>query len=343
MSVEGSDLLISVIIPVYNVKAYLAEALDSVLGQSYPNTEILLIDDGSTDGSGELCDAYQQKDPRVKVIHQENKGLSGARNTGLDIMKGEIVAFLDPDDAYLPDFLASMTEIMIREEAEIVECRYTVHETNGRMVPTGRERRWLSAKEGRYDRIAALRALAEDRINIPVWNKLYRRELWREVRFPEGHVYEDIDTTYRVFDLCRTVYVTDRALCLYRRHPGSISKTYTLQNIRDRNLAHSHFYAFLEANIPEVFSAGRVKRDRSLAVLIDYYARCSAETTDPALATKADVKEMILAEAERLGIGSCRLRTRAAYRMICRCPALFSMLYAAYRPLRVSIKQLSGK
>ena len=104
------DPLVSVIIPVYNVEPYLKEALDSVLDQSYQNLEIILIDDGSTDRSGKICDDYSETDDRIRVIHQENKGLSSARNKGLDLMHGELVAFLDPDDAYHPDYVSAMTK-----------------------------------------------------------------------------------------------------------------------------------------------------------------------------------------------------------------------------------------
>ena len=96
--------LVSVIIPVYNVKPYLKEALDSVVQQTYRKLEIIIVDDGSTDGSDKICDMYRQ-DTRVTVVHQENRGLSNARNTGMSMMKGDVVAFLDSDDAYYPDMI----------------------------------------------------------------------------------------------------------------------------------------------------------------------------------------------------------------------------------------------
>ena len=106
--------IVSIIIPVYNVAPYLVEALDSVVHQSYGNLEIIIIDDGSTDGSAEICDDYARRDRRIRLIHQENKGIGAARNVGLDIMNGEAVAFLDSDDAYDPDFIEAMVSAMAR-------------------------------------------------------------------------------------------------------------------------------------------------------------------------------------------------------------------------------------
>ena len=103
------DPLVSVIVPVYNVYPFLQEALDSVIGQTYTRLEILLVDDGSTDGSGEICEAYAGKDPRVRVIHQNNLGISAARNRALDTASGEILAFMDPDDSFDIRFIEELT------------------------------------------------------------------------------------------------------------------------------------------------------------------------------------------------------------------------------------------
>ncbi len=121
--------LVSIIIPVYNVAPFLRESLDSAINQTYKNLEIILVDDGSTDESGIICDEYAKLDTRIKVIHQKNQGLSAARNTGLDIMKGSIVSFLDSDDAFYPDTIKTMVETMQNQNSDIVSCNYEVFET----------------------------------------------------------------------------------------------------------------------------------------------------------------------------------------------------------------------
>ena len=116
---------VSVIIPVYNVEPYLREALDSVVGQSYRDLEIIIVDDGSTDGSSEICDEYRCN-PRVRVIHQGNRGLSNARNVGLDVSSGVYIAFLDSDDAFHPDFVRKMVDEI--GDADVAVCRFEVHQ-----------------------------------------------------------------------------------------------------------------------------------------------------------------------------------------------------------------------
>lgn len=117
--------LISIIIPVYNVEKYLSECLDSVITQTYENLEILLIDDGSTDGSGKICDEYAQKDARIKVIHKENGGVSSARNMGLDLAQGEYIAFIDSDDRVKREYIQKLYEKVKIENAEVCLCHFS--------------------------------------------------------------------------------------------------------------------------------------------------------------------------------------------------------------------------
>ena len=116
--------LISVIVPVYNVKQYLRRCVDSILKQTYENIEIVLIDDGSTDESGAICDRYAQKDVRVKVIHKENGGLSDARNKGMQEARGEYFAFVDSDDYIAKDYIAYLFELIVENKAQISLCGY---------------------------------------------------------------------------------------------------------------------------------------------------------------------------------------------------------------------------
>ena len=318
--------LISVIIPVFNVAPYLREALDSVIQQTYPQLEIIIVDDGSTDGSGEICDEYCS-DARVQVIHQENRGLSGARNAGLDRAAGEYIAFLDSDDAWHPNFIRKLLGAM--ENVDIAICQYEVHrqklETRGYIQP--------AAKKGFYSRKEALCALVGGTINVSVWNKLYRKELWKETRFPEGHNYEDTVTTYRIFDLCGLIFFLDEPLYLHRKRPGSITQTGSRKNIEDWNLACQHLEAFVETHTPELFSERHLKiaHQSWLNRMIIFYVKGYVDAVE------------VRAACEGVNLKDCNFRIRTACRIIRFCPLLIKILYPAYRSLRILIWKVFGR
>lgn len=317
---------VSVIIPVYNVAPYLREALDSVVGQSYRNLEIIIVDDGSTDGSSEICDEYLS-DPRVRVIHQENRGLSNARNVGLDLSSGVYIAFLDSDDAFHPDFIQRMVDEI--GDADAAVCRYEVHQgtlaSRGQIFPR--------MKEGVYNREEALRALADGKINVSVWNKLYRRALWREIRFPDGHNYEDIHTTYRIFECCERVKVLDQVLYLHRKRPGSITQVWTRKNIEDRNLAYDNLFEFVRAHIPAVFDEAHLSRicQARLRGLLVSYAKGQVGLVD------------VKASCEGVKPGELGFRAWAGYWIIQLCPGLLKALYPVYRPFRELARKILGR
>ena len=335
--------LVSVIIPVYNVRPYLEEALDSVLSQTYDNLEILVIDDGSTDGSGEICDAYAKRDRRIHVIHQQNRGLSAARNVGLDRMTGELVAFLDSDDALRLSFIEEMRTVMVREDVDSVVCRYTVHETYGRLEDTGNEAQGPTIEGGRYDRDAALRAYVDGRINWSVWNKMYRREVWRNVRFPEGHVFEDLAIALNVFEQCHAVQALDHPLYRYRVRPESIMHSISPKQIEDWMLADAQYVSFVEAHTPAVFSPDqlvRVHRNRMNAMMSSYFRYCREARGD---AYGGTLRRRILAEGRKTGMEDATFRMRVAHRMLYFCPWLLRWLYPAYRAVRQGIWKLTGR
>ena len=326
---------VSVIIPVFNVRPYLVEALESVIHQTYNNLEIIIIDDGSTDGAGSICDEYAGKDPRIRVIHQENRGLSAARNVGLDLMRGDVIAFLDSDDAYLPEYVEKMMDALIRAEADIVVCKFTTHEFTGNLSQDRSIKILIpEIAEGRYDRVSILQAYAESRVNHAVWNKLYRRDLWREVRFPEGHVYEDREVIYRIFDKCKTVYVISDSLYLYRKRPGSIVNTMTPDNLRDLFLSISQPESHIEANIPEVFTKENLRRFRrsTFNQLIGVYVKFSRENGEANRALCDDLKARIIETGKRIGNSS--LRVRACNWMIRYCPWMLRIAYPVYSTAR---------
>lgn len=250
--------MISVIIPVYNVKAYLEEAIDGVIHQTYQDLEIILVDDGSTDGSGEVCDEYVNKDERIKVIHQENKGLSAARNAGLDICQGEVISFLDSDDVFDHDMLRRMLEVMNQTEAEIVECDILEYESKRPLKPNRASKAGDCLSDGLriYDTREALYHQLTGEIFNSVWNKVYKRRIWERLRFREGKNYEDFDIILPLLSRAEKICVIDEGLVLYRKRPESITCTNSVKNTRNWLEAQKHYLEYVEKNIPVLFTEG---------------------------------------------------------------------------------------
>ena len=212
---------ISIVVPVFNVSKYLERCVNSLLEQTYSNIEILLIDDGSTDNSGELCDDFAKKDPRVKVIHQANQGLSGARNTGIDNATGEFVFFCDSDDFLQKDALEFMYNRLCRDNADIAACGISCVWDD--YEESGREELFTNPTPGTFSgREAVKQMMITNNICTVAWNKLYRRSLFKNIRFPVGALHEDEATVYKLLYGAKVVSYTPNPYYKYYQRSSGI-------------------------------------------------------------------------------------------------------------------------
>lgn len=208
----ADEKMISVITAVYNIEEYLPRCVDSILTQTYSNLEIILVDDGSTDNSGKICDEYAQRDDRIRVIHKKNGGLSDARNAGLDIARGEYIGFVDGDDWIDQDMYRAMYEACEAAQAQAAVCRYRQITRSGVIDGSGENSVSLSKTEA-----LEVYLCGDDRYLIynSVWSKLFVTKLIKDMRFPVGKNSEDIMFTTKAFcRLDRLVYL-DRAYYNY--------------------------------------------------------------------------------------------------------------------------------
>ena len=241
---------ISIIIPVYNVDKYLPKCLDSVISQTYKHLEIIIIDDGSTDNSGIICDEYALRDNRIIVIHQPNRGLSAARNSGLDIAKGVYVMFVDSDDYVEPSFCEKPLRIAIREQVDIVSFGYFKIGNKSTKVKTTNKPRTVQASEA-----IKLLITLDDVIHGFVWNKLYKRALFEQIRFPVGRTFEDQGVNYLLFHSAKNIFISEESLYYYYRREKSISKAYySPKGIMDRFELWCDRLRFIQNNYPEIES-----------------------------------------------------------------------------------------
>lgn len=266
--------IISVIVPVYKVERYLAQCLDSIVCQTYSRLQIILVDDGSPDLSGEICERYARHDQRVQVIHQKNQGLSAARNAGLEIAVGEYIAFVDSDDWIEQDMLETLYSVVQQHSADLACCALKAEIENGSEVvfPDVDE----SGAPVVLDPAAAIQELLQDRrIKNFSWLYLYRRALFRDVRFPHGKRYEDVYTTYRVLLQAKSVAYIPRKKYHYRIRDGSITQVNDLGLLISRYEA-MHFRATELAPLFPRLAADLAAKQFNLITQV-WQAACNAD------------------------------------------------------------------
>lgn len=218
------EALISVIVPVYKVEPYLRKCLDSIVGQTYTNLDIILVDDGSPDGCGAICDGYAERDERIRVIHKENGGRSSARNTGLAAAKGAWIGWVDSDDWIEPDMFGYLLSNALAEDAEIAVCsRY--EEYRRRSVFYGWDKNEVIGTEE-----AMYQLLKDCAMRCYMWDKLWRRELFEGISFPEGRTFEDAAVAHRMFERTEKIVCLPEAKYHYRQHGASIVGDVSLAN-----------------------------------------------------------------------------------------------------------------
>lgn len=207
---------ISVIIPVYNVADYLQECLDSVITQNYTDLEIILIDDGSTDASGKICDEYARKDKRIQVIHQKNSGAAAAKNAGLRTASGEFLSFVDSDDYLEPGAYAYMLDLLEKSRADVAQCCYR------NVYMNCSEPAYNPYGSKSYDVQEYLLFYLDGFLCSLLWNKLYRRTLFDGIFFEEGHVIDDEYFTYQGMMNAKKIIIDDRIIYNYRIRRSSV-------------------------------------------------------------------------------------------------------------------------
>lgn len=329
--------LISVIVPVYQVERYLERAIRSILKQSYRKLEIILVDDGSLDASGHICDRLAAEDERIVVIHKKNGGLSDARNAGLDIAKGEYIVFIDSDDFIAMDFVEILLCVSKENDSDVTFCSYQTVDGN---IMKEFDRDDISIRKHceTYTREQLLYNLYDEYHHdstyfIVAWNKLYKSKLWDNIRFPKGKIHEDEATTYKIFDRAvRGTYVKI-PMYAYFSAPDSITREkFSIKRLDFMEALHDRIHYFAKKEEWQyVYPAYKALADAS----IRYYRRLCREVPEAKreqklLKTyvKSAVDCFIGAErvrAKKYGY-SLSLRTKIGYMIFLFCPRLYDSL-----------------
>ena len=285
--------MISVVVPVYKVEKYLRQCVDSVLRQTYQDFELILVDDGSPDRCGEICDQYAAQDSRVKVVHQANGGYSAARNAGIDLATGEYLMFVDSDDYVHEEMLETLHRSLIESEAELVVCCYHRVDVEGTPVdfsendPVNEE-----MADGVFSGIISGREALRRMPILPAvwivpWGKLYKRELFASIRFPLHKLHEDNWVSFQVIFSCSKIQMISNRLYYYRENPDGVTK---LGATFEKSLCH------IEALIDRMSFYENNDLNDVVRQLICHLLRCyfSLRGNFPAPQSAADVKRIRL-------------------------------------------------
>lgn len=246
--------IISVIVPVYNVERYVKKCLDSILAQTIENIEIIVVDDGSTDTSGVICDEYAKRDNRIHVYHKTNGGLSSARNYGIERATGRYFGFVDSDDYIDPDMYEVLLNNLLKYDADMSLCGlYDVFNGKPRKVNTDNRSFEATVEE-------TIKIVLEAKItSVTAVNKLYKRELFAFVRYPEGKTSEDAFIILDVLMKCKKTVITTLQKYYYIHRPGSITTAHFNPRTLDVLEAYNKNYRIIEANYPKLIDVAKMR------------------------------------------------------------------------------------
>ncbi|MDD3369701.1 MAG: glycosyltransferase [Lachnospiraceae bacterium] len=336
--IEQTTKKISVIVPIYNMEQYLERCVDSILGQSYHNLEIILVDDGSTDHSPEMCDAYAVRDDRIRVVHKQNGGLSDARNAGMGIATGDYYGFVDSDDWIEPLMYEEMLTACEDHQAQLAICRYAeIH--GSQRVDDGTGRKDILSREEALD----IYICERDGFCIynSVWSKLFSKELIREMRFPVGHNSEDIMFTTRAF--CRMekcVYLDHSYYNYVVEREGSIMNEISGERtMRDEiPFWQEHIVCIREAGLKELAEKAAYHYYKRL-LIYDLRFRKSKANHSYAL----ELEQLIKSEKDKINIiyshSFVKRGDRARMKLFLVSPALYRLTNTLYEKTILAIRR----
>lgn len=213
---------VSIIVPVYNVERYLKRCVNSIINQTFKDFELLLVDDGSTDLSGKICDELKQSDNRIKIFHKKNGGLSDARNYGLQFAKGKYITFIDSDDFVSVDYIEILYNSILDNNGVDISTVSVLRFSDEKLIKDINLSKRKFETEVIDTKIAVKKMLLNDNISHEAWGKMYSKELWNNIQFPFGQMLEDYSTTYKIFSKANKIAINNAKIYYYYQRSGSI-------------------------------------------------------------------------------------------------------------------------
>ena len=258
----NNDYLVSVIVPIYNVELYLSKCINSIINQTYSNLEIILVDDGSTDNCGIICDKYAKEDNRIVVIHKSNGGLSSARNAGLDASNGELIGFVDADDYLELNMYEKLIENMNQYNSDIAICDYYFVRNNKININSKFENNmFVSVGKEKFNNVQN----EYSRITEPSWNKLYKSILFENIRYPKGKIFEDSYILCDILDKAKNVSYLLEPLYYYVYRKNSIIHSFSVRHFNSVDSINKRIKFF---NDKRYYDLAKEEKNRKMNCLI---------------------------------------------------------------------------
>ena len=315
--------MISVIVPVYNVEPYLRKCLDSVINQTFRDLEILIVDDGSTDGSGRICDEYAAKDSRIRVFHTDNHGLSAARNYALDRLHGDYIAFIDSDDWFEETALQTFLTTAQETGADIVACQFYQEYVDKTVEPSGFSTEFV--EEG-SDILASM--ILDHKLTEDVWNKFYKAGLFNSIRYPEGMIFEDKATTYKLLQRAKKLVYIPAPLIHYRNRKGSLSNDHSMKSLTDYWTVYRERFDTLSPISEQYYKTALSEAVSAISRMWRWYAGCTKEEQRRAENTLEEMQQFLEEHRREVMRGSYSKHVKATCWYARNNPLAFKVLYS---------------
>lgn len=316
--------VISIIVPVYNIEQYLGKCIDSILNQSYRELDIILVDDGSQDSSGDICDSYSKLDSRIRVIHKENGGVSDARNLGLDLARGEYISFIDGDDWVHSEFIERLYKLMLSRDCQISIGSFMKVYTEDVKEDLGDEPIFEYTRDQALDQLISSRDILFE-ISC---GKLYKKSIFKQIRFPVGKVHEDTYIAHKTILESEKIVKTRAKLLYYRQRPSStMNSGFVLKNNLDA------IDAILERELD--LSQRGIHRYRLNHYKDAYhlFIRLFSNVKSRGESVPQEYMEKYEDLVDRLNREEVDLKFKVIYRLHYRWPSLARSLISAYRKI----------
>ena len=317
---------ISIIIPIYNVEKYLPACVESILQQTYKNLEVILVDDGSPDRCPVICDELAQKDDRIQVIHQKNKGLSGARNTGIDNAQGDYLIFVDSDDIVEQTLVEELYTYAEKWNCAIVACGRNYIFEDGQIVCK------IAHDESKvYGFEEAMQEMNSFRLfDMSAWAKIYRKELFEDIQFPEGKLSEDYYIMYKLFDKAQTIGYVAKPLYNYLQRQSSISRNKKINH--DFADAAKKQMEFLDDKYPQMSVLGHTAYASANLTVYDFYLKNGVKCPkDKLLEFKKAVRDNLVYIRKNKNISKAK---RIQFELFDKCAVIYKGVFVLYRKIR---------